>query len=269
MEATALGRLEKRDEAIARLEDEIKLDPHLGKNVFIATKLATLYLEEGRNQETIKFLEPLVSAGHFGRHLQIKQILADAYIKTGRADKALELLSGLRDDRSRELANRAQEVLGEGAPVAPGGGPRVFVVHGHDRPSLSELKNLLYKIGAEPLTFDDLPKPGSPTVIELLEKHVPTFDALVALLTPDDEGRKRGETEWELRARENVLIEAGYGLISRRERSLIVALGGVSIPSDLEGIHRVVGDEWTAAVGMKVARRLRDMQLNVDASKAA
>ena len=146
--------------------------------------------------------------------------------------------------------------------------PRIFIIHGHDMASLSELKVVLYKIGASPVTFDDIPKQGSPTIIEILEKHIPNFDAVIALLTPDDEGRKRGDDALEPRARQNVLVEAGYGLISQRQKSLIIALGDVSNPTDFNGIHMIPAPKWSPEIGMKVARRLQDMGLRVDPSKA-
>lgn len=116
--------------------------------------------------------------------------------------------------------------------------------------------------------FEQLPKRGGATVIELLEEYIPSADAVIALLTPDDEGRKRGIEEWELRARQNVLIEAGYAVIAQRDRSVIVALGGVSIPTDSEGIHRIQEPAWAPAVGTKVAKRLLDIGLRVDPSGA-
>ena len=266
MEATALGRLGREPEAISLLEDEIKLNPELKYEPDVARKLTGLYLAKGMDQEAVDFLGPLVEEGHF-KALQMKQILASAYIKTRKADKALALLHGQRDPLSRETIKRAEEVLDGGSPLL-GGKTRVFIIHGHDRAPLSELQLLVHRIGAEPVTFDDLPKPGSPTVIELLEEHIPSFDAIIALLTPDDEGRERGGTTLELRARQNVLIEAGYGLISHRQKSLIIALGGVSIPTDIEGVHTVRGEKWSSEVGMQVGRRLAEMGLNVDPSKA-
>jgi predicted nucleotide-binding protein len=80
------------------------------------------------------------------------------------------------------------------------------LVYDDDLTSLAHLKNVLYKIGANPITFDDIPKPGSPTIIEILEDCIPKSDAVIALLTPDDEGRKLGDNALELRARQNVLV---------------------------------------------------------------
>jgi hypothetical protein len=131
--------------------------------------------------------------------------------------------------------------------------PRIFIIHGHDTASIAQLKVAIFKIGGHPMSFDDLPKEGSQTIIEILENHIPNFNAIIALLTPDDEGRKRGEETLELRARQNVLIEAGYGIISQREKSLLIALGDVSIPSDFDGIHRVAASNWSPEVGLNVA----------------
>lgn len=131
---------------------------------------------------------------------------------------------------------------------------------------------MLIKIGLNPENFDSLNKEGSPTVIEILETNMPQFDAVIALFTPDDEGRKRSvtsglsETHEQLRprARQNVLIEAGYAIISRRHRSLIVALGGVGIPSDFEGIHRLQYDMWTTDLETQIASRLAQMGFTVN-----
>jgi sugar/nucleoside kinase (ribokinase family)/predicted nucleotide-binding protein len=146
--------------------------------------------------------------------------------------------------------------------------PQIFIIHGHDKRSLICLKDILNRIGACPITFEDIPKKGSLSVIEILEGDFPKFSAFIALLTPDDEGRKRGNATLEYRARQNVLIEAGYCMISRRVQSLLINLGDVSIPSDFEGIHTVLAAEWSSEVGLQVAKRLAEMGLDVDPSKA-
>lgn len=268
MEANALGKLNRKAEAIALLKKKIESDPAIQYNSGFASKLSTLYLEEGRNQEAVDFLSPLVEGGPLKDKLELKQILADAYIKTKKEEKASELLEGQQDQRSRELRERAKEpYTGIGSLSAKK--PRIFIIHGHERDSLTKLINVLYDVGAQPVTFDDLPKPGSPTIIELLERHIPSFDSIIALLTPDDEGRERGSSDaLVLRARENVLIEAGYALISKRQKSLLIALGNISIPTDFKGIHNIQATAWSSDVGLKVARRLVEMRINVDPTKA-
>ena len=151
-------------------------------------------------------------------------------------------------------------------------GRRVFIVHGHDLDSLEKLDHLLRKIGLEPENvrlaqerrFTDYHR--SPR-----KKHA-DLRAVVALLTPDDEGRKRpapGEPSeahepWKPRARQNVLIEAGYAIISRRNRSLIVALGEVEIPSDFEGISRLQNHSWSKELAAEVAKRFSQMGFSVN-----
>jgi predicted nucleotide-binding protein len=268
LKATALGRLDRHAEAIALLEGECETESDPPK-YDLAYKLAGLYMQVGNESAAVDLLAPLVVGGPYEDYLLMRQMLASAYIKTRRPDKALELLEGFQDTQSREIAKKAEAVTGgTGRQHNTTGKPRVFVVYGHD-PSYRELELLLHRIGAEPLVFDQLPKRGGATVIEILEEYIPSADAVIVLLTPDDEGRKRGTEPWELRARQNVLIEAGYAVIARRGRIVIVALGGVSIPSDFDGIHRVQESAWTPNVAAKVAKRLLDMNLRVDAAKAS
>jgi len=267
MEASALGRLGRNPDAITLLEKEMESNPNVKYEPDFISKLSTLYLAEGRDQAAVDLLAPLIEEGYFEDHVIIKQILADAYLKTRKPEKVFLLLEKQQDQKSRSLKERAQKALGGRIPPRTAI-PEVFIIHGHDRDSLSNLRNLLFSIGVKPVTFNDLKKGGATTIIELLEMHIPTFNAIIALLTPDDEGRTIGEVPLELRARQNVLIEAGYGLISKREKSLLIALGNVSIPSDLEGIHRVGGLKWSAEVGFDIAKRLSEMGLNVDLSRA-
>ena len=142
--------------------------------------------------------------------------------------------------------------------------PTVFVVYGHDPGIVTNVESLLSRIGCKPLLFPRIPKRGSETNIELLERTMPRANAVVAVLTPDDEGRKRDAANvtsepLERRARQNVLIEAGYAVISRRHQAIIVAIGGVSIPSDFDGINRVQAATWSRETEHELARRLHAM----------
>ncbi len=147
--------------------------------------------------------------------------------------------------------------------------PKVFVVYGHNRDTLSKLELTLRQIGAEPLIFNQLPTSGSQTIIEILEENIPKADAIVVLLTPDDEGRKRNsDAKLEPRARQNTLIEAGYAVISQRKKSILISLGGVKIPTDFDGIYKVEDLQWSDTVAFHVAKRLQNMGLKVDPTKA-
>jgi predicted nucleotide-binding protein len=145
----------------------------------------------------------------------------------------------------------------------------VFVVHGHDVESLNQLELTLRRIGADPVILAQQPVVGAATIVEQLETQLPTADAVVCLLTPDDEGRRRGVAgKLVARARENVLIEAGYAVLSRRARSLLIALGDVSIPSDFDGILRVQDSGWTKDTAVAVARSLHEMGLSIEPIEA-
>src|SRR5207248_6929906 len=96
----------------------------------------------------------------------------------------------------------------------------VFVVHGHDevRHTVSEL---ITGAGLQPVMLDGRPNRGR-TIIEKLEDHANTSFAVV-LLTPDDEGRKKGSRRLRPRARQNVILELGY-FLARLGRQRVCAL---------------------------------------------
>jgi hypothetical protein len=133
---------------------------------------------------------------------------------------------------------------------------RVFVVHGHDMSTLARVESVIHRLGCHPVIFSRIGDKGAKTNIEILEHTLPACDAVVALLTPDDEGRSIGAERLRRRARQNVLVEAGYAIISKRHRSLIVTIGDVEIPSDFDGINRVHGAVWDDAMAFELARRL-------------
>jgi len=85
----------------------------------------------------------------------------------------------------------------------------------------------------------------------------------IVLLTPDDEGFKKGETP-KPRARQNVVLELGY-FIGRLGRERVCALirGNVEIPSDFGGVVYEQFDEsggWRQALG----RELQDAGFEID-----
>lgn len=145
--------------------------------------------------------------------------------------------------------------------------PKVFIVHGHDLGSLTRLELVLHRIGAEPITLRKLSS-QSETWIELLEVHLPAAEAVVVLMTPDDEGRQAGSESLTKRVRENVLIEAGYAVIRNRKRSVLIALGGVEVPSDFHGIRQIKREFLDKTVEVELAKSLKTMGLAIDVSGA-
>ena len=75
----------------------------------------------------------------------------------------------------------------------------------------------------------------------------------IVLVTPDDEGRLRGDGVLNARARQNVIWEWGY-FVGRFGRGNVCALSspGVELPSNLDGVVWIEMDAagaWQLALG--------------------
>jgi predicted nucleotide-binding protein len=120
---------------------------------------------------------------------------------------------------------------------------RIFVTHGHDDALRGQVVELLEAVDLDPVVLQDQLN-GGRTVIEKFEGNA-GVGAAVVLLTGDDRGGKAGE-EAKPRARQNVLLEAGFFLGKLgRERVVLLHDGKAEIPSDLSGIlHVRTSDNW-------------------------
>ncbi|MEA2164282.1 MAG: hypothetical protein QOK37_2409 [Thermoanaerobaculia bacterium] len=137
-----------------------------------------------------------------------------------------ELLWALRQIAERERQQASNEV---------------FIVHGHDNVRHA-VAGFLSSLSLSPIMLDDKPNRGQ-TIIEKLEHHAFTSFAVV-LLTPDDEGRKKGAPSLKSRPRQNVILELGY-FLARLGRHRVCALyvPGVELPSDMHGVLYVELDD--------------------------
>jgi len=134
------------------------------------------------------------------------------------------------------------ELLEAGASAPSSYSNEVFIVHGHDEKSKTELELLLKELGLEPVVLYRKPDQGQ-TIIEKFEKHANVGYAFV-LLTPDEiaflasqEAKADLERFKEKRARPNVIFEFGY-FVGRLGRSRVCCLytGSVTLPSDIDGL---------------------------------
>jgi len=111
---------------------------------------------------------------------------------------------------------------------------RAFIVHGHDDGPRESVARFLERLGFEPIILHEQAS-GGRTIIEKIE-HYDDVGFAVVLLTPDDEGCKKGETPAP-RARQNVILELGYFIKGLgRNRVCVLKCGDIEVPSDFGGV---------------------------------
>jgi len=166
-----------------------------------------------------------------------------------------------------EAVNRGQRT----APVDKERSRRVFVIHGRDERLRRAMFEFLRSIGLEPLQWTKaiaLTGKGSPYIGEILKAAFNHALAVVALFSPDDEARLRGEFlkdddppyERELtgQARANVLFESGMALASHEDQTVLLQFGKARPFTNVAGRHVVMMDNSVAkrqelAVKLKTA----------------
>jgi predicted nucleotide-binding protein len=195
----------------------------------------------------------------FGRGPQIDYDARDAqearqYLTEGK-QRSIGLLQEAIRALEYEIADQKQQA--QTAPTAspsPTARPReVFVVHGHDEGAREAVARFLERIGFKATILHEQANKGR-TVIEKVVEHGDVGFAVV-LLTPDDEGYKKGEAA-RPRARQNVLLELGF-FIGRLGRQHVCALkrGDVELPSDFGGVVYETFDDaggWRQALGREL-----------------
>jgi predicted nucleotide-binding protein len=154
----------------------------------------------------------------------------------------------------------------------------VFVIHGRDERLRNGVFAFLRSIGLRPLEWSqivDEVRKGSPFIGEVLDKGFEICQAVVCLLTPDDEARLRphlrkdSEQSYDLeltpQARPNVLFEAGMALGIHRSRTILVEIGSLRPFSDVAGRHVLRFDNSPVA-RTSLANRLKAAGCQVDMS---
>jgi predicted nucleotide-binding protein len=154
-------------------------------------------------------------------------------------------------------------------------------VHGRNAEVRKDLFLFLRKIGLEPIEWSEAVKAtgkGAPFIGDILDKAFERAQAVVVLLTPDDQARlrspyrKANDPAYEKRltgqARPNVLFEAGMAFGRHPDHTILVQVGETREFSDIAGRH-VVRLSQSAESRQELASRLETAgcQPNLDGSE--
>lgn len=139
---------------------------------------------------------------------------------------------------------------------------KVFVVHGHDEALKQEVARIVEKQGLEAIILSEQANRGK-TIIEKFEEHS-DVGAAICLFTGDDHGKAKDTTSENLRARQNVVFEAGYfmGKLGR-ENVVLIANPDIEIPSDLKGVVYTNEKSWQ----IDVLKELKAIGYAIDLNK--
>jgi len=145
---------------------------------------------------------------------------------------------------------------------------RVAVVHGRNEAASKALFEKIRDFRLEPVEWDELltqVRESTPSVFSVVQQLFKEVQAVVVLMTPDDEVRLRKrfwkdgddllDRQLSGQPRPNVLVEAGMAFARYPRRTLLVEIGDVKIPSDFRGMMTVRLDGTVESV-QRLARRL-------------
>ena len=140
---------------------------------------------------------------------------------------------------------------------------KIFVVHGHDEALKQSVARLIEKQNIEAIILSEQANKGK-TIIEKLEENSDVGCA-ICLFTADDTGKANKETDYQARARQNVVLEAGYfmGKLGRGN-VIFIAEPNIEMPSDLQGVVYTSMNSWQ----IDLLKELKGMGYCIDFNKA-
>lgn len=159
--------------------------------------------------------------------------------------------NGLRLHRDHRLEiddkiTASQKSPETGMSVASDKSHNVVVVYGRDEIVRAGVFQFLRALKLNPIEWSEAVKAtgrGSPYVGEVLESLFGLAQAVIVLLTPDEQVRLKPalrtteDNDTEYQPRPNVLIESGMALARDERHTIIVEVGKVRAISDLSGRH--------------------------------
>ena len=187
-------------------------------------------------------------------------------------DSSINSLKGIHErlelyDEPSETPQRTSGNGGVSDTPQPTFGDKVFIVHGHDNEAKVTVARFVEHLGIEATILDEEINEGR-TIPEKFEEHADEAGYAIVLLTPDDVGSSKDETDSsQPRARQNVVLEFGYfwGKLGRK-RLCVLYKEGVELPSDMQGILYVPMDKFDGWK-QKLAKEMNRAKLPIDPQK--
>ena len=152
----------------------------------------------------------------------------------------------------------------------------VFVVHGRNMQIRDGMFQFLRSIGLKPIEWSQAviaTNKASPYIGEILDAAFNMAQAIVVVMTPDDEGRllekflspddPSYEKEFTPQSRLNVIFEAGIAMGRNQDRTVIVEFGRLKPFSDIGGRH-VIRMDGSGPKRQELAQRLQTAGCKVD-----
>jgi predicted nucleotide-binding protein len=141
----------------------------------------------------------------------------------------------------------------------------IFIVHGHNDSIKDKVANFISKLGIEPIILNKQTNRGQ-TLLEKFEEYSDIKTAII-IFTNEDMGNYNDGSEYEKRAGQNMIFEAGYFLGKLgKKNTIVIAEQGVMLPSVLEGYTYFKmdrEDKWKT----DIAKKLKSMKrFNIDIS---
>ena len=162
------------------------------------------------------------------------------------------------------LINTTEETVKPNDKIETKKTNKIFIVHGHNNELKQIVARTISQLRLEPIILHEWGEQGR-TIIEKFEKHSSDVNFAIILLTADDEGRSIKESDFKVRARQNVVFEMGYfiGKLGR-DKVFLLLENGVDKPGDLDGIVYVPIDN-SEGWKLKLVKELKLAGYNVSA----
>ena len=224
-------------------------------------------ISQGDTQNYPTLHEDAVALGAIFRYKQQIQGQSREQNKSGWDELARAICEALK--------NRDKSGMNDALP-----GHKIFVVHGRNRPLVNSLFDFLRTVGLDPIEWDALVSiaqrqsggSANPDILDVVRTGFAKTHGALVLFSPDDDAQLR-EKYWSPdeediekthcgQPRPNVLLEAGYALGYRFDRTLIVSVGKIRPISDLAGRHMLRLDD-SAEKRKALVQRLEDMHFQV------